>query len=109
MARNCPQTLATWEAPYNLSSTFFEGQSTFSACTVLIRRSLRDLRIRKYVYGDTVQGLVGSGRGLLSKEAVKKELANATFNYHLAYAKNGQGALSRQPLDRVGKIKPGGG
>jgi Flp pilus assembly protein TadD len=45
----------------------------------------------------------------LFKEAVKKEPENATFNYHLglAYAKNGQAALARQQLDRVGKIKPG--
>jgi Flp pilus assembly protein TadD len=45
----------------------------------------------------------------LFKEAVKKEPANAIFNYHLglAYAKNGQGALARQQLDRVVKIKPG--
>jgi len=39
---------------------------------------------------------------------VKKEPDNALFNYHLglAYAKSGQGALARQQLDRVVKIKP---
>ena len=44
----------------------------------------------------------------LFKEAVKKEPYNALFNYHLglAYAKNGQGALARQQLDRVVKLKP---
>jgi cellulose synthase operon protein C len=44
----------------------------------------------------------------LFKEAVKQEPDNALFNYHLglAYAKNGQGALAKQQLDRVMKIKP---
>jgi tetratricopeptide (TPR) repeat protein len=44
----------------------------------------------------------------LLKEAVKQEPDNPLFNYHLglAYAKNGQGALARQQLDRVVKIKP---
>jgi len=45
----------------------------------------------------------------LFKDAVQKEPENVTFNYHLglAYAKNGQAALARQQLDRVGRIKPG--
>ena len=39
---------------------------------------------------------------------MKKEPDNALFNFHLglAYAKNGQGALARQQLDRVVKLKP---
>src|SRR5208282_951164 len=44
----------------------------------------------------------------LFKEAVKKEPESALFNYHLglAYAKNGQGALAKQQLDRVRRINP---
>jgi tetratricopeptide (TPR) repeat protein len=44
----------------------------------------------------------------LFKEAVSKDKENLTFNYHLgmAYAKSGQGALAKQQLDRVSKIKP---
>jgi len=43
----------------------------------------------------------------LLKEAVTKEPDNALFNCHLglAYAKNGQGALAKQQLDRVLKLK----
>ncbi|MGA7287944.1 MAG: tetratricopeptide repeat protein, partial [Terriglobales bacterium] len=53
----------------------------------------------KAVYGSAIT---------LFKEAVKKEPDNALFNYHLglAYARSGQGALARQQLDRVVKIKP---
>jgi Flp pilus assembly protein TadD len=44
----------------------------------------------------------------LFREAVAKDKENLTFNYHLglAYAKTGQGALAKQQLDRVAKIKP---
>ncbi len=44
----------------------------------------------------------------LFKEAVTKEPENALFNYHLglAYAKNGQGALAKQQLDRIVRLKP---
>ena len=44
----------------------------------------------------------------LFKEAVTKDPNNPLFNYHLglAYAKNGQGALARQQLDRVVRLRP---
>ena len=44
----------------------------------------------------------------LFKEAVTKDPNNPLFNYHLglAYAKNGQGALAKQQLDRVVRLRP---